>query len=169
MHACFYRRTSLGMIRIEEWNERIVKVNFEHEFPEEEECEVIETACLWSAFTQLQEYLAGKRQTFELILHPEGTDFQKAAWQALMEIPYGQTWTYRQQAESIGKPKAVRAIGMANHRNPIPIFIPCHRVIGADGSLTGYGGGLEIKQSLLALERMTLEKQREAEMVKAGQ
>ena len=86
-----------------------------------------------------------------------------------MEIPYGQTWTYRQQAESIGKPKAVRAIGMANHRNPIPIFIPCHRVIGADGSLTGYGGGLEIKQSLLALERMTLEKQREAEMVKAGQ
>lgn len=86
-----------------------------------------------------------------------------------MEIPYGQTRTYRQQAERIGKPKAVRAIGMANHRNPIPIFIPCHRVIGTDGSLTGYGGGLEIKQSLLALERMTLEKQREAEMVKAGQ
>ena len=124
---------------------------------------------MWSAFTQLQEYLTGKRQTFELILHPEGTDFQKAAWQALMEIPYGQTRTYRQQAERIGKPKAVRAIGMANHRNPIPIFIPCHRVIGTDGSLTGYGGGLEIKQSLLALERMTLEKQREAEMAKAGQ
>ena len=116
-----------------------------------------------------QEYLAGKRQTFELILHPESTDFQKAAWQALMEIPYGQTWTYRQQAESIGKPKAVRAIGMANHRNPIPIFIPCHRVIGADGSLTGYGGGLEIKQSLLDLERLTVEKQREAEMAKAAQ
>ncbi|WP_279194211.1 methylated-DNA--[protein]-cysteine S-methyltransferase, partial [Holdemania massiliensis] len=127
------------------------------------------TACLWSAFTQLQEYLTGKRQTFELILHPEGTDFQKAAWQALMEIPYGQTWTYRQQAESISKPKAVRAIGMANHRNPIPIFIPCHRVIGADGSLTGYGGGLEIKQSLLDLERLTVEKQREAEMAKAAQ
>ena len=118
---------------------------------------------------KMQEYLAGKRQTFELILHPEGTDFQKAAWQALMEIPYGQTWTYRQQAESIGKPKAVRAIGMANHRNPIPIFIPCHRVIGADGSLTGYGGGLEIKQSLLDLERLTVEKQREAEMAKAAQ
>ena len=119
--------------------------------------------------SQLQEYLTGKRQTFELILHPEGTDFQKAAWQALMEIPYGQTWTYRQQAESISKPKAVRAIGMANHRNPIPIFIPCHRVIGADGSLTGYGGGLEIKQSLLDLERLTVEKQREAEMAKAAQ
>ena len=84
-------------------------------------------------------------------------------------FPYGQTWTYRQQAESIGKPKAVRAIGMANHRNPIPIFIPCHRVIGADGSLTGYGGGLEIKQSLLDLERLTVEKQREAEMAKAAQ
>ena len=111
----------------------------------------------------------GKRQTFELILHPEGTEFQKAAWQALMEIPYGETRTYKQQAESIGKPKALRAIGMANHRNPIPIFIPCHRVIGADGSLTGYGGGLQIKRTLLDLERRTLEKQRETELRKAAQ
>lgn len=124
MRACFYRRTTLGMIRIEEKDERIVRVDFEQEFPEDEECEVAETACLWQAFTQLQEYLEGRRQTFELILHPEGTAFQKAAWQALMEIPYGETRTYKQQAESIGKPKALRAIGMANHRNPIPIFIP---------------------------------------------
>ena len=86
-----------------------------------------------------------------------------------MEIPYGETRTYKQQAESIGKPKALRAIGMANHRNPIPIFIPCHRVIGADGSLTGYGGGLQIKRTLLALERRTLEKQRETELRKAAQ
>lgn len=91
MRACFYRRTTLGMIRIEERDERIVRVDFEQEFPEDEECEVAETACLWQAFTQLQEYLEGKRQTFELILHPEGTEFQKAAWQALMEIPYGET------------------------------------------------------------------------------
>ena len=117
----------------------------------------------------VEEYLEGKRQTFELILHPEGTEFQKAAWQALMEIPYGETRTYKQQAESIGKPKALRAIGMANHRNPIPIFIPCHRVIGADGSLTGYGGGLQIKRTLLDLERRTLEKQRETELQKAAQ
>ena len=98
MRACFYRRTTLGMIRIEERDERIVRVDFEQEFPEDEECEVAETACLWQAFTQLQEYLEGKRQTFELILHPEGTEFQKAAWQALMEIPYGETRTYKQQA-----------------------------------------------------------------------
>ena len=169
MRACFYRRTQLGMIRIEERDERIVRVNFEHEFPDEEQCEIVETACLWQAFAQLQEYLEGKRQTFELILHPEGTAFQKAAWQALMDIPYGQTRTYKQQAESLGKPKALRAVGMANHRNPIPIFIPCHRVIGSDGSLTGYGGGLEIKRTLLDLERMTLKKQREAELKKAVQ
>ena len=80
-----------------------------------------------------------------------------------MEIPYGETRTYKQQAESIGKPKALRAIGMANHRNPIPIFIPCHQVIGADGSLTGYGGGLQIKRTLLDLER------RETELRKAAQ
>ena len=169
MRACFYLRTTLGMIRIEEKDERIVRVDFEQEFPEDEECEVAETACLWQAFTQLQEYLEGRRQTFELILHPDGTAFQKAAWQALMEIPYGETRTYKQQAESIGKPKALRAIGMANHRNPIPIFIPCHRVIGADGSLTGYGGGLDIKRTLLALERRTLEKKREDELKKAAQ
>lgn len=78
MRACFYRRTTLGMIRIEEKDERIVRVDFEQEFPEDEECEVAETACLWQAFTQLQEYLEGRRQTFELILHPDGTAFQKA-------------------------------------------------------------------------------------------
>ena len=153
MRACFYRRTSLGMIRIEEKDERIVKLSFEEQFPDEEECEIVETACLWQAFQQLQEYLDGKRKSFELILHPEGTEFQREAWQALMEIPYGQTWSYRQQAEHIGKPQSVRSMGRADHANPIPIFIPCHRVIASDGSLSGYSGGEERKQFLLDLEK----------------
>ena len=102
---------------------------------------------------QLDEYFAGTRTCFELPLCPQGTVFQKAVWQALSAIPYGQTRTYAQIAALIGKPKACRAVGMANHKNPLPILIPCHRVIGADGRLTGYAGGLTIKQLLLDLER----------------
>jgi methylated-DNA-[protein]-cysteine S-methyltransferase len=102
---------------------------------------------------QLDEYFAGTRTCFELPLCPQGTVFQKAVWQALSAIPYGQTRTYAQIAAQIGKPKACRAVGMANHKNPLPILIPCHRVIGADGRLTGYAGGLTIKQLLLDLER----------------
>ncbi|MEF3695400.1 MAG: methylated-DNA--[protein]-cysteine S-methyltransferase [Candidatus Cloacimonadota bacterium] len=102
---------------------------------------------------QLDEYFAGNRERFELPLCPQGTEFQKAVWQALSSIPYGQTRTYAQIAALIGKPKACRAVGMANHNNPLPILIPCHRVIGADGKLTGYAGGLTIKQLLLDLER----------------
>ena len=166
MKACFYRRTSLGMIRIEEENERITRLSFESEFPDQEECEIVETACLWQAFVQLRQYLDGERQQFELILQPQGTAFQKEAWQALLDIPYGQTRTYRQQAESIGRPKAVRAIGMANHRNPIPIFIPCHRVIGSRNGLVGYRGGLAMKKQLLELERTVMARQREEEIRK---
>ena len=87
-------------------------------------------------------------------LAPVGTPFQMKCWQALCEIPYGETRTYRQQAERVGNPKACRAVGMSNHRNPIPIFIPCHRVVGTGGKLTGYAGGLEAKDQLLSLERM---------------
>jgi len=86
-------------------------------------------------------------------VRPQGTPFQEAAWRALTKIPYGVTRSYGEQARAIGKPKAVRAIGAANGRNPIPIIIPCHRVIGADGSLTGFGGGMETKQFLLELEQ----------------
>lgn len=98
---------------------------------------------------QLDEYFAGTRQTFDLPLDPEGTDFQCQAWNALTKIPYGATRSYGEQAAIIGRPSAVRAIGAANGRNPIPIIVPCHRVIGADGSLTGFGGGLPIKKFLL--------------------
>ncbi len=102
--------------------------------------------------SQLDQYFAGARQRFDLPLDPQGTEFQRAAWRALLEIPYGTTRTYAQQAAKIGRPRAVRAIGAANGRNPISSVVPCHRVIGADGSLTGFGGGLETKRFLLRLE-----------------
>ncbi len=105
------------------------------------------------AATQLQEYFAGKRSTFSVPLNPEGTPFQKLVWEALLTIPYGQTRTYKQIAEQIGHPQSFRAVGGANNKNPLPIFIPCHRVIGTDGSLTGYASGTKIKAGLLDLER----------------
>ena len=101
---------------------------------------------------QLDEYFAGERQQFELELAPAGTDFQQEVWAALTEIPYGETWSYGQLAQHIGRPKASRAVGAANGLNPIPVIIPCHRVIGSNGKLTGFGGGLETKRFLLALE-----------------
>lgn len=102
---------------------------------------------------QLKEYLAGRRQVFDLPLKPEGTEFQKKVWNALLTVPYGETRSYGDIAAQIENPKASRAVGMANNRNPIPIIIPCHRIIGAGGSLVGYGGGLDIKVKLLKLER----------------
>lgn len=102
---------------------------------------------------QLQEYFTGVRASFDLKLRPDGTEFQLAVLSALQRIPYGETRSYRDIAESIGRPKAVRAVGAANGRNPLPIVIPCHRVVGANGSLTGFGGGLEAKEYLLNLER----------------
>ena len=102
---------------------------------------------------QLDEYFDGRRTEFDLALGPEGTEFQRAVWAGLLTIPYGETLSYGELADRIGRPNAQRAVGLANGRNPISVIVPCHRVIGADGSLTGYGGGLERKQHLLALER----------------
>ena len=104
---------------------------------------------------QLDEYFARRRRTFRLPLSPSGTPFQRAVWQALQEIPYGETISYSELARRIGKPAAMRAVGGANGQNPIPIVIPCHRVIGRDGRLVGFGGGLRVKQQLLALEKGT--------------
>lgn len=101
---------------------------------------------------QLEEYFRGERRAFRLALAPRGTPFQQRVWQALSEIPYGQVASYGEVARRIGNRNAVRAVGRANGRNPIPVIIPCHRVIGADGSLTGFGGGLPAKRTLLALE-----------------
>lgn len=106
-----------------------------------------------SAAAQLAEYFAGRRTAFDLPLAPAGTPFQLRVWAALRTIPYGQTVSYGQLASQIGSPAASRAVGLANGRNPISVVVPCHRVIGADGSLTGYGGGLHRKQFLLDLER----------------
>lgn len=105
---------------------------------------------------QLEAYLAGKRQTFDLPLAPEGSGWQMAVWGALQRIPFGATWTYGQIADLLGSPGSARAVGRANATNPIPLVIPCHRVIGADGSLTGFGGGLHIKTALLAHEARVL-------------
>lgn len=102
---------------------------------------------------QLEAYFAGDRTTFDIPLSPRGTAFQLRVWSALREIPYGQTRSYRDIAVAIGAPRAMRAVGMANGRNPLSIVVPCHRVVGADGSLTGYGGGLRNKQLLLDLEQ----------------
>ncbi len=105
------------------------------------------------AAEQLREYFAGERTAFDLPLALDGTAFQQEAWRALADIPYGETVSYGEQAKRLGRPDAVRAVGAANGRNPIAIVLPCHRVIGADGSLTGFGGGLETKRRLLDLEQ----------------
>ena len=113
----------------------------------------VNDAVLDAAERQLAEYFCGERQVFDLPLKPRGTPFQLEDWRALREIPYGETATYGDIARRIGRPRAYRAVVMANHSNPISIIVPCHRVIGSDGSLTGYGGGLEIKRQFLELER----------------
>ena len=101
---------------------------------------------------QLREYFDGERRAFDLPLELSGTPFQRRAWLALADVPYGTTRSYGEQARRLGAPGAARAVGAANGRNPLPIVLPCHRLVGADGSLTGYGGGLEIKRALLDLE-----------------
>lgn len=115
------------------------------------------TPLITEAVNQLKEYFRGKRKTFSVPLKPEGTDFQKKVWKVLTEIPYGQTACYGEIAAKIGKSGGARAVGNANNKNPIAIMIPCHRVIGANGSLTGYAAGLEIKKQLLDLEKLYCE------------
>ena len=111
-----------------------------------------DAAAVRAARQQIEEYFAGEREAFALELNPVGTEFQRATWLALAGIPFGQTCSYGELARRLGAPKAVRAVGAANGRNPLPIVLPCHRVIGSDGSLTGFGGGLPVKQWLLAHE-----------------
>ena len=115
-----------------------------------------DSSCFPQAEKQLGEYFLGERLTFELELEPKGTPFQIAVLDTLVQIPYGETRSYKDIAIEIGRPKAMRAVGAANGRNPLPIVIPCHRVIGANGSLTGFGGGLETKTFLLDLEGKNL-------------
>ncbi len=111
------------------------------------------TTLLDETAKQLDEYATGSRTTFDLPILLHGTEFQKQVWNALLQIPYGSTVSYKQIAQNIGNPKACRAVGLANNKNPISIVVPCHRVVGTNGSLTGYAGGLELKKKLLELEQ----------------
>lgn len=112
-----------------------------------------DTASLAEASAQLQAYFRGELRQFELPLSPVGTAFQRQVWRAMQGIPYGRTLTYARLAEQVGRPQAARAVGGASSRNPLPVVVPCHRVVGSDGKLTGYAGGLHLKQALLDLEQ----------------
>lgn len=145
--------TPVGILTLAEENGKLTNCNFGNNSKLPQNAEIHETPLLKRAYLQLQEYFIGKRQQFDLPLAPRGTTFQQAVWQALLSIPYGKTASYKEMAIKVGNPKACRAIGMANNKNPIGIIIPCHRVIGANGKLVGYAGGLDIKQKLLDLEQ----------------
>lgn len=149
----FYYETALGTIGIAETNDQITHLYFEAEKFPANDYEMKETPVLAEAGKQLKEYFEGRRSAFDLPLAPAGTEFMRRVWNALQEIPYGETRSYKEIAAMAGNSKACRAVGMANNRNPISIFIPCHRVIGADGTMVGYGGGLDKKVFLLDLEK----------------
>lgn len=145
----------VGKIEIIEENEKIVELNIYNEERNQKKNNIIEkdTKLLLEVEKQLREYFEGKRIKFEISLNPKGTEFMKKVWKELLNIPYGETRTYKEIAEKIGNSKASRAVGMANNKNPIPIIIPCHRVIGSNNKLVGYALGLDMKQYLLDLER----------------
>ena len=151
MKYIWYHEMPIGKIAIAEENGAISHILFDGDMSLDD-YEKKETKTIQKVVRQLEAYFAGELKVFDVPLALNGTPFQKAAWEALMEIPYGQTCSYKDIAIKIGNPKAVRAVGMANNKNKIPIIIPCHRVIGTNGKLVGYAGGLEIKQQLLDLE-----------------
>lgn len=148
-----YYKSPVGILGIVEEEGAILEIFFENEVSSNGRIKEAETPLLKEAKKQLQEYFNKSRKNFDLPLAPKGTKFMENVWKALRAIPYGETRSYKDIAESINNPKACRAVGMANHRNPIAIAIPCHRVIGAKGSLVGYAGGLELKKYLLELEK----------------
>ena len=153
MNSIYSYQTEIGKIYIVENGTAITHLYF-NKCPLLNNFEEKETELIKKAYKQLNEYLLGKRKDFALPLLPQGTDFQKTVWRALSEISFGETKSYGEIAKNIGNPKAARAVGMANNKNPIPIFIPCHRVIGANGKLVGYAGGLKIKEYLLTIEKI---------------
>jgi len=152
MKYVYYYDYTILKIGIAEDDDAICRIFFESE-NEPEDYKKTETPLIKIAALRIGEYIKGKRKRFDLPVKMDGTEFQLTVWKALQEIPYGETRSYAQIAEMTGNPKSSRAVGMANNRNPIPIIIPCHRVIGSDGDLTGYAGGLEIKKKLLELEK----------------
>ena len=151
-------QSPVGMLRLVAHDTALVAVLWEHEQPNRVRlAELIENTqhpILLATQKQLNEYFAAKRQVFDLPLEFEGTEFQQKVWQALLTIPFGETRSYKEIAEQIGNVKAVRAVGAANGKNPISIIAPCHRVVGANGKLVGFAGGLENKEILLQLEQL---------------
>ncbi|HEX7151988.1 MAG TPA: methylated-DNA--[protein]-cysteine S-methyltransferase [Thermoanaerobaculia bacterium] len=145
-----YADTPIGMLLVAGDADSVAAIQFR---PEPRDEWTRDDDLFRDVLAQLDEYFAGRRRTFELPLAPKGTPFQLAVWNALQTIPYGETRSYSEIARAIGKPDTVRAVGAANGANPLPIVVPCHRVIGANGALTGFGGGIETKRYLLQLER----------------
>ncbi len=147
-----FQQTPIGRIGITEYEGAITNLCFEH-YPVPDGARPGDTVLLRDAFRQLQAYFQGDLRVFDLPLDPRGTSFMNEVWRHVAAVPFGRTASYRDIAMAAGNLKAVRAVGMANRRNPLPVFIPCHRIIGSDGKLTGYRGGLRLKQQLLDLEK----------------
>lgn len=154
MKNMIYYKSPIGNLIIMEEENAIIKLCFkEQEITNIKDIQEFETPLLKKAKKQLKEYFEGKRKKFDLALRLNGTSFQNKVWKALLNIPYAKTCSYKDIAKNIGNENASRAVGNANNKNPLPIFIPCHRVIGSNGKLIGYAGGLDIKIKLLELER----------------
>lgn len=152
MEKTFVYETSIGSVGISENGKGITSLFVVGDWKSPDQI-TEETPLLKKAAVQLKEYLAGKRQEFDLPLDPQGTEFQKKVWKALEQIPYGELRSYKDIAIAVDNPKGSRAIGMANNRNPIAIVVPCHRVVGSNGKLVGYAYGLGMKENLLQLEK----------------
>lgn len=155
MKVIQYYHSPIGPIGIIEEEQAITRILYPGEILEEVVKEE-ETSLLKEAKKQMDAYFANQLQQFDLPLRPVGTPFMQEVWKALLDIPYGELRSYKDIAEAVGRDKAYRAVGLANNRNPIPIIIPCHRVVGANGKLVGYGGGLEIKEYLIELEQKSV-------------
>ncbi|MCC3669823.1 methylated-DNA--[protein]-cysteine S-methyltransferase [Terrisporobacter mayombei] len=151
MNNIFFYETEIGIIGIRENNKSITDIFFSKVDTNDN---IEETDLIKECFKQLKEYFEGNRMKFDLPLYARGTEFQKKVWNELLNIPYGETKSYKDIAVAIGNEKACRAIGMANNKNPIPIIIPCHRVIGSNGKLVGYAGGVNVKEKLLNIEKI---------------
>ena len=151
MNNIFFYETEIGIIGIRENNKSITDIFFSKVDTNDN---IEETDLIKECFKQLKEYFEGNRMKFDLPLDARGTEFQKKVWNELLNIPYGETKSYKDIAVAIGNEKACRAIGMANNKNPIPIIIPCHRVIGSNGKLVGYAGGVNVKEKLLNIGKI---------------
>lgn len=157
MYRLFFYNTKIGKLGIREDGKNITHIYLRDKDIDEDKVVIEESDLIKRAYIQIDEYIKGKRKIFDLPLNPNGTEFQKKVWKALTEIPYGETTSYKDIAVTLGNEKACRAVGMANNKNPIPIIIPCHRVIGANKKLVGYAGGLDLKKMLLNLEGISVQ------------